>query len=195
MEKKYSIGKKIKQLRESLDLSVEQLAEQSKTHRKFIEELESDQLVPSIAPLLKIARGLGVQLSTLMDDDPTTGAVVARQTALPETELGFSGLGPYCTSTLEFHPLAKNRKGRNMEPFIIDVYPSVPEECTFSSHEGEEFIYVLEGEIEVLYGGDQYILGVGDSIYYESTTSHQVKTASDKKARILAVINPGKPSA
>lgn len=195
MEKKHSIGKKIKQLRESRDLSIEQLAEQSGTHRKFIEELESDQLVPSIAPLLKIARGLGVQLSTLMDDDPTTGAVVARQAALPETELGFSGLGPYCSSTLEFHPLAKNRKGRNMEPFIIDVHPSVPEECTLSFHEGEELIYVLEGEIEVLYGGDQYILAVGDSIYYESTTPHQVKTAGDKKARILAVINPGKPSA
>ena len=188
MEKEHGIGNKLKQLRESRDLSVEQLAEQSKTDRKFIEELESDQLVPSIAPLLKIARGLGAQLSTLIDDDPTTGAVVARQAALPETELGFSGLGPYCASTLEFHPLAKNRKGRNMEPFIIDVHPSVPEECTFSFHEGEEFIYVLEGEIEVFYGDDQYILGVGDSIYYESTTPHQVKTAGDKNARILAVI-------
>jgi transcriptional regulator with XRE-family HTH domain len=124
MEKVHSIGRELKQLRESKGLSVEQLAEQSKTDRKFIEELESDQLVPSIAPLLKIARGLGVRLNTLIDDDPITGAVVARQAALPETELGFSGLGPYCASTLEFHPLAKNRKGRNMEPFIIDVHPS-----------------------------------------------------------------------
>jgi len=188
MEKKHSVGKKIKQLREARNLSIEQLAEQSKAHKKFIEELESDQLVPSIAPLLKIARGLGVQLSTLMDDAPVSGAVVARQADLPETELGFSGLGSYAASTLDFHPLAKNRKGRHMEPFIIDVHPSVPEECTFSFHEGEEFIYVLEGEIEVLYGSDQHILGVGDSIYYNSTTPHQVKTAGDKKAQILAVI-------
>ncbi len=188
MEKKHSVGEKIKQLRESRDLSVEQLAKLSNTHQTFIEELESDQMVPSIAPLLKIARGLGARLNTLLDDDPTTGAVVARQAALPETELGFSGLGPYCASTLEFHPLAKNRMGRNMEPFIIDVHPSVPEECTFSFHEGEEFIFVLEGDIEVLHGGDQYILGVGDSIYYDSTTPHQVKTAGEKKARILAVI-------
>ena len=188
MEKKHSIGEKIKQMRESKDFSVEQLAEQSKVHPKFIEELESDQLVPSIAPLLKVARGLGIQLSMLMDDDPSSKAVVTRQETLPETELGFSGLGPNCASTLEFHPLAKNRKDRNMEPFIIDVHPSVPEECTFSFHEGEEFIYVLEGEIEVLYGDDQHILAVGDSIYYDSTTPHQVKTADDKKARVLAVI-------
>lgn len=188
MEKKHSVGKKIRQLREKRELSVEQLAQQSKTHKKFIEELEADQLVPSIAPLLNIARGLGVQLSTLMDDAPTTGAVVSRQADLPETEISFSGLGSYCASTLEFHPLAKNRKARRMEPFIIDVHPTVPEECTFSFHEGEEFIYVLEGEIEVLHGGDQHILGVGDSIYYDSATPHQVKTNGDKKSRILAVI-------
>jgi len=188
MEKKHSVGIKIRQLREEQKLSIEQLAQQSKTHKKFIEELESDQLVPSIAPLVKIARGLGIQLSTLMDDAPVTGAVVSRQADLPETEIGFSGLGSYCASTLDFHPLAKNRQGRHMEPFIIDVHPTVPEECTFSFHEGEEFIFVLEGEIEVLYGGDQHILGVGDSIYYDSTTPHQVKTAGDKKARILAVI-------
>jgi transcriptional regulator with XRE-family HTH domain len=188
MEKKQSVGKKLRQFREARGLSIEQLAEKSKAHKKFIEELEADQLVPSIAPLLKIARGLGVKISTLMDDAPVAGAVVSRQADLPETEISFSGLGSYCASTLEFHPLAKNRAGRHMEPFIIDVHPSVPEECTFSFHEGEEFIFVLEGEIEVLYGGDQHILGAGDSIYYDSGTPHQVKTAGDKKARILAVI-------
>ncbi len=188
MEKKHNVGKKIKQLRETHKLSVEQLAEKSKTHQKFIVELESGQIVPSIAPLLKIARGLGVQLSNLMDDAPVTEAVVARQSELPETELGFSGLGPYCSSTLDFHPLAKNKEGRHMEPFIIDVHPSVPEECTFSFHEGEEFIYVLEGTLEVLHGNERYILVAGDSIYYESTTPHQVKTADDNKAKILAVI-------
>lgn len=188
MENKPSVGEKIKKLRETRDLTIDQLAEQSKTHKKFIEELESDQLVPSIAPLLNIARGLGVHLSTLMDDAPVTGAVVARQADMPATEIEFSGLGSYCASTLEFRPLAKNRQGRRMEPFIIDVHPSVPEECTFSFHEGEEFIYVLEGEIEVLYGGDRHVLSAGDSIYYDSATPHQVKTAGDKEARILAVI-------
>jgi len=187
MDKQHSVGKRIKQMREARDLSIEQLAEDSKTHRKFIEELESEQLVPSIAPLLKIARGLGVHLSTFLDDDPAPGAVVARA-GIPKTEIEFSGLSAYGASTLAFHPLAKNKKGRHMEPFIIDVHPSVPEECTFSFHEGEEFIYVLEGEIEVLYGGDRHVLGIGDSIYYDSTTPHQVKTTGDKEARILAVI-------
>jgi transcriptional regulator with XRE-family HTH domain len=187
MDKKHNVGKRIRQMREARNLSIAKLAEESKTHKRFIEELESEKLVPSIAPLLKIARGLGVQLSALLDDDPTPGAVVARS-GLPETEIEFSGLSAYGASTLEFHPLAKNQKGRHMEPFVIDVHPSIPEDCTFSFHEGEEFIFVLEGEIEVLYGGDRHVLCAGDSIYYDSTTPHQVKTAGDKEARILAVI-------
>jgi mannose-6-phosphate isomerase-like protein (cupin superfamily) len=187
MDEKQSVGRKIKQLREARNLSIAQLAELSKTDEKFIEQLEAEQLVPSVAPLLKIARGLGAHLSTFLDDDSTSGAVVARA-GQPKTALEFSGLGPYCLSTLEFHPLARNKKDRHMEPFIIDVHTSVPEESTLSFHEGEEFIYVLKGEIEVLHGDERYVLGVGDSIYYDSTTLHQVKAADDREAQILAVI-------
>jgi uncharacterized cupin superfamily protein len=91
-------------------------------------------------------------------------------------------------STLDFHPLAKNKKDRHMEPFIVVVHPSVPEDVTLSFHEGEEFIYVLQGEIEVLYGNDRHVLSVGDSIYYDSTTPHQVQACGETDARILAVI-------
>ena len=187
MDKKSSVGKRIRQMREDQHLSIEQLAEKSNTHKKYIEELESDKLTPSIAPLLKIARGLGVQISTLLDDAPTQEEVVTR-VDLPETEIGFSVLSPYGATPLEFHPLAKNQKGRHMEPFIIDVYPSTSENLTFSRHDGEEFIYVLEGEVEVLYGDRRHVLSVGNSIYYNSTRPHQVRSAGDKKARILAVM-------
>ncbi|MGC9055027.1 MAG: cupin domain-containing protein, partial [Candidatus Hydrogenedens sp.] len=92
------------------------------------------------------------------------------------------------TSTLEFHPLACNKAGRHMEPFLIDIHPTVSEDCMFSVHEGEEFIYVLSGKIQVSYGSDIFILSPGDSIYYDSTTPHEVRSANEEKACILAVI-------
>jgi len=187
MTEKHSVGKKIRQLREAKRFSVQELAERSQISRRLIEELEADELVSSIAPLLKIARGLGVQLSTFLDDAPTPGAVIVRS-GRSETAVEFSGLGPYCLSTLDFHPLAKNKQGRHMEPFIVDVHSSVPEDVTVSFHDGEEFIYVLAGEIEVLYGNDRHLLTVGDSIYYDSTTPHQVQASGEKDAKILAVI-------
>jgi len=187
MTDKHTVGKTIRQLREAKRLSVEELAAKSQVHKKLIEELEADELVSSIAPLLKIARGLGVHLRTFLDDAPTTEAVIVRRGG-SDTAVEFSGLGSYCMSTLDFHPLAKNKKDRHMEPFIVVVHPSVPEDVTLSFHEGEEFIYVLQGEIEVLYGNDRHVLGVGDSIYYDSTTPHQVQACGETDARILAVI-------
>jgi quercetin dioxygenase-like cupin family protein len=71
---------------------------------------------------------------------------------------------------------------------VIDVHPTVSEDCMFSVHEGEEFIYVLKGKIQISYGPDVYILSPGDSIYYDSTTPHEVRAAGEENGRIIAVI-------
>jgi quercetin dioxygenase-like cupin family protein len=74
-----------------------------------------------------------------------------------------------------------------MEPFIIDVHPGSGK-VNPSSHEGEEFIYVLSGQIEVLYGKDSFTLSTGDSIYYDSVISHHVHAVGTEDAKILAVV-------
>ena len=73
-----------------------------------------------------------------------------------------------------------------MEPFLVDVHPGAEQDELSSSHEGEEFIFVLQGEIEVRYGSDTWKLAEGDSIYYDSIVAHCVSAAAP--ARILAVI-------
>ena len=75
-----------------------------------------------------------------------------------------------------------------MEPFIVDIIPSSGSDFAQSSHEGEEFIYVLAGTIEINYGKTIYTLSEGDSIYYDSVVDHNVHAAKDSTAKILAVI-------
>lgn len=76
-----------------------------------------------------------------------------------------------------------------MEPFMIDVAPSAEGESFVpSSHEGEEFIYVLEGKLEIVYGKNTYQLEAGDSIYYDSIVAHHVHAAKGSSARILGVV-------
>lgn len=75
-----------------------------------------------------------------------------------------------------------------MEPFIIDIQSSTQNGYALSSHEGEEFIYVLEGEIEIFYGKRVFKLSQGDSIYYDSIVDHNVHAANNSEARILAVV-------
>jgi quercetin dioxygenase-like cupin family protein len=72
-----------------------------------------------------------------------------------------------------------------MEPFIVDMEHD--EDQPKSSHEGEEFIHVLDGVVKVEYGKDTHIIGQGDSIYYDSIVPHRV-SSSGGQARILAVI-------
>ena len=88
---------------------------------------------------------------------------------------------------MEYHPLAKQKAGRHMEPFVIDINPSEEKEFQLSAHEGEEFIYVMSGEVEIAYGKETYQLKEGDSIY-DSIVKHHVHGAPGKSAKILAVV-------
>jgi quercetin dioxygenase-like cupin family protein len=75
-----------------------------------------------------------------------------------------------------------------MEPFMIEMEPSNQTDYKLSSHEGEEFIYVLEGEVEINYGKELYHLKTGDSIYLDSVVAHNVHAAGNQKARVLGVV-------
>ena len=75
-----------------------------------------------------------------------------------------------------------------MDTFSLEVTPAIGE-ITLSSHEGEEFLYVLEGEAQISYGKEKYILKSGDSIYFDSIVPHHIGSASDTQAaKMLAVI-------
>jgi transcriptional regulator with XRE-family HTH domain len=188
LTEKNSVGDKIRQFREDRDMTVEELANESQSNVELIEKLEAGELIPSLAPLLKIARALGVRLGTFLDDTPQKGPVVNRS-GESKNVVRFSGKCATCEeSTLDFYSLAADKQDRNMEPFIIDVHPcndaNGPE---LSSHEGEEFIYVLEGDIEVSYGKDKHNLTKGDSIYYDSIVPHDLHSTG-KEAKILAIV-------
>ena len=74
-------------------------------------------------------------------------------------------------------------------PRVAFLYDSASaQEAKPSAHEGEEFIYVFSGEVEIVYGAETYRLSVGDSIYYDSIVAHNVHCRGDRPAQILAVV-------
>ena len=188
MSKENHVGNRICQLREAKKMSVEELAEASQSSVELVKQLENGALVPSLTPLLKIARALGVRLGTFLDDMPQSGSVIVRAGQLKNV-IRFSGdAGIPTKSSLEFYSLASDKADRHMEPFIIDIHPSPKERHKLSSHEGEEFIYVLSGEIEIFYGREVQSLKSGDSIYYDSIVPHDVHSVGEEDAKILAVV-------
>ena len=183
------VGHKIKGIRESKNLTVEDIAESSGLSVEQIVSIETDQNLPSLGPLIKIARALGVRLGTFMDDNDALGPVVCRAADRERNNsISFSNGATDARKHMEYHPLAQQKAGRHMEPFIIDINPENSPEFQLSAHEGEEFIYVMSGEVEIVYGKETYRLEEGDSIFYDSIVKHHVHGAPGKSAKILAVV-------
>jgi len=184
-------GGHIAELRKTYSISKETLAERSGIPVELIEKIEAEGHIPDLAPLIKIARALGVRLGTLLDDHEELGPVITRAgeaaasvrfvTGLPEESAVKEHQG------LHFKALAADKNGRHMEPFIVDIESDAKQEK--SAHEGEEFIYVIEGNLSLEYGTVKEILKAGDSVYYDSIVPHRVLSAdSSRPVRILAVI-------
>ena len=180
--------KKIKSLRTAKEISIEELAERSGLAVEQIRRIEENIDIPSLAPLIKIARTLGVRLGTFLDDQINeTGAVICRHGEEDDT-ISFSNNAVDARQHLHYHSLSRSKTDRHMEPFVIDIDANQDKEFQLSAHEGEEFIMVLKGTLEINYGKQTYLLEEGDTIYYDSIVPHHVHAFEGQAARILAVI-------
>ncbi|MDR1500818.1 MAG: XRE family transcriptional regulator [Tannerellaceae bacterium] len=183
------IGEKIKTMRESKQLSLEDVASRSALSVEQIERIESNTDFPSLAPLIRIARALGVRLGTFLDDQSELGPVICRKDDNRDNNtISFSNNASVSHRHMDYHSLSQDKSGRHMEPFLIDIAPSKDADFILSTHEGEEFIYVLSGIVEINYGKTTYILEEGDSIYYDSIVAHHVHAYGQGAARILGVV-------
>jgi len=178
------VGERIRQIRESKSISLEEMSERSGLKVEQIIEVEQAQDFPSLSPLIKIARVLGVRLGTFLDDNDELGPVITRKGH-------HSKVANFSTNrkNMDYYALSSTKSGRHMEPFIIQINPvEAGIDFITSTHEGEEFIFCLSGSVEITYGAGTYILEEGDSIYYDSIVAHHVHAATEEGAKILAVV-------
>jgi quercetin dioxygenase-like cupin family protein len=192
MAAKHSPGERIAELCGTYSVGFETLAERSGVPAELIRRIVEEGYIPDLEPLVKISRGLGVRLGTLLDDHEELGPVIVRAGSAGKAPRFITGLPDGAASGTEKHqglsfaPLASDKAGRHMEPFIVSIEADA--EQAKSTHEGEEFIYVLSGNLRLEYGTDTWQLAEGDSVYYDSIVPHRVFSDDGKSVRILAVI-------
>ena len=180
------ISQRIRQYMDKRGVDIDRLAEGTGLQKDFITTMLNENVYPPLGPLIKIARTLGVRLGTFLDDQETTDPYIVRQA---ERQSKFSVLAEkHKPASLNFFSLGMGKTDRHMEPFFIEVMPESASQKTLSSHEGEEWIAVLKGSIEVIYGKETYVLEEGDSVYYNSVVPHYVSARGGEKAQIHAVI-------
>ena len=187
MKGKNTLGSKIKDYRGFKQISRSELAQKANLDESQLQSIEEKGIVPSLGHLIKITRALGVRIGTFLDDQDQIGPVVVRAGS-GDSSISFSTKDESSREHLNFYSLAQDKTGRHMEPFMIDIEPSAHSDYKLSSHEGEEFIYVLQGKVEINYGKEVYLLNEGDSIYLDSIVAHNVHAAANQRAKILGVV-------
>jgi transcriptional regulator with XRE-family HTH domain len=180
------VTEKINILCADKNISLEELANGAGLTVEQVEKICKSEKIPSLSSLVKIARALGVRLGTFLDDSEDLGPVINRNID-SQKSVTFTSHLTDSHSHMDFISLAARKAGRHMEPFIIDI-KSAEDTKILSSHEGEEFIYVLEGSVVLYYGAEIYTLNQGDSIYYDSIVDHLITVSENTSARVLGVV-------
>ncbi len=184
-----SIGEKIRRFREEAKLSLKELSQKVSISSEELEHIEKGRATPPVYVIIKICKALGVRVGTILDGDESPSPIVMdieeQCQSQPDFKLSVNlDKKPHLT----YHLLAKGKSDRNMEPSIIDVEYVPEEDATFAPHEGEEFMYVLNGALVVGYGNDKFRVEAGQSIYYDSAVPHYISSAEKgSTTRILAV--------
>ncbi|MCL2032602.1 MAG: cupin domain-containing protein [Methanomassiliicoccaceae archaeon] len=179
MDDTNKLGSRIRVYRERLGITQEELAERTGLEVDFIRDVEDGSTYPAVGMLIKLSRALGKRLGTFTDDIAVKDPLITKVSERTE-DSSSQGKSHY-----HYFPLGKGKTDRNMEPLFIKIDPECGE--ALSSHEGEEFIMVLSGKIELTYGKEKHMLEPGDSVYYNSLIPHKV-SAADRPAEIFAMI-------
>ena len=180
-----SVGQRVRRVREEKGLSVEDVSHRTGLDLKYLSQIETDELSPPLGALIKIAKALDMKLGRFISTGEVKPFTVIRKDQRRVISRYTSAQGDQYGYTYE--SLAPDKKDRHMEPFMITLAPSEARK-ELSTHAGQEFIYVLEGAMEVMLEDYTDVLYPGDSIYYDSIVPHLVRCHGDKKTVILAVI-------
>jgi len=178
-----SIAGNIKALRLNKKMSLDELSKLTGLTKGYLSKIERSCKAPPLSTLNKIALNMDVDVTFLLREnteevrDVELTVVRRRERKKVVTKGSLYGY--------EYEALAYNKPGKNMEPFVIS--PALDKEATFQ-HDGEEFMFVLEGVHEFTYDGKKYILRKGDSIYFDSRIPHSGRSLGHKKAKILTII-------
>lgn len=180
---KDDVGKRIRRLRQERRISLKDLSMLTGYTPQELENIESGKEKPSLGTIMDLSKALDSGFGSLVSGSGDQLFSISRKDQrkkIFESKSTNNGHNLY-----SYMSLAPEVKGRHMEALIVQLEKSPDVEV--SIHDGEEFIFVLDGMVELTIGDEIYDLDPGDSAYYMSTTSHYITAKSDK-ATILAVL-------
>ena len=183
MAKETKVGERVRMYRERLDMSIYDLSQKSGISEDVINSIEKGEVLPALGVLTKLSRALGQRLGTFMDDQFKPDPIITRAGELDAVKVAHAGK---TEAGYSYYSLAVGKPDRHMDPFRIEFAADGVDQV--SSHEGEELIICIAGEVELTYGADKTVLKAGDSAYYNSVVKHGLRAVGGKPASIYGIV-------
>lgn len=174
-KKRLPVGQKIKKARTGKKLKLDQLANETGFSIDYLKEIESGKTMPPVGALLQISRALEIDSGALLKE--------------PESKLE-SRIKAHTkrTENYAYTTLTPGAENKHLKAFLVTVEARQDHKGVGYHHEGEEFVYVLTGKIEVGVGEHVNTLEQGDSLHFNSGIRHKLTNISDETAELLVVI-------
>lgn len=181
------IGAAVKALREKKRLTVNDVAAKTGLSKTLLTEIEDGETIPPVATLLKLAGSFNVGMAAFFESgtEPETVSVTRKgeRVRIKKRPHHHEGEVDYVYESLE-----TKKPDKHMEPFLVEFMPMETTDMVFTSHKGEEFLYLLTGKLEFRSDERVEVLQPGDSIYFESERNHSFRSLDGKPARGIVVV-------
>ena len=172
------IGAKIKRLRLSNQLTLEELANRSELTKGFLSQLERDLTSPSIATLENILEALGTNLKDFFSEDEDEQIVFSKDDFFENTQDDY-----------KISYIIPNAQKNEMEPILIE-WKEDKKSMEIDPHDGEEFGYVIQGKVTLVNGEEEYDVKKGETFYLKGNLPHYIINKNDTLAKVIWVSTP-----
>jgi quercetin dioxygenase-like cupin family protein len=172
-----SFGTKMKQLRETKKVSFEDLANKTGFSQRYLKEVEEGIAIPPVSAVIQIAKALSIDSGSFLSAEEQEASEKRRRESFFKRTQAYS-----------YKTLTPGAETKHMKAFLVTIDPRQDHKMVEYKHDGEEFLYVLRGEVEVIVGENKNILKKGKTLHFNSGIAHKLRNLSDTAAKLLVVI-------
>ena len=181
------IGAKVRELRKKRLCTLQDLSAKTGLSKEELSQIEGSEIIPPIATLLKLAKALQVEMGVFFQEKSGSEEIavtrLSERVRIERRPHHQKGEVNYIYEALE-----AKKSDKHMEPFQVEFPPQDTSEMVFVSHDGEEFLTLLEGRLEFRTQDRVEVLDPGDSIYFKSNISHSLRCLGETIAKAIAVV-------
>lgn len=189
--RRLGIGRRICSLREEKHIPLTLMAEKVNLTPTLLSQIEADVIPPTLATLLNVARVLEVSVDHFFTQQEVIEKIELTRSN-ERLSVAKSRESDQARMTYNYQALSYRLKGKRLEPFLVEFDSTVEENLVPLSHEGEEFCFCLEGEIEFITDEKRISLKPGDSLHFYSHVPHVLRGIGPGMPKAVFVLLPGK---